>query len=441
MPMRIRFSCFILIFFSIAALHVCPLSLRAQHQAAMADTVAQGARRWYPRYVTFLPPSQIDSVLHYSRTDLVPVVYPVNKYTLHPTAQTDSIARLVKRIRGDYRVRLAYVWVGGSASPEGPVDWNRRLGDYRSRALAGYLQEHALLPDSLLRVENLAEDWESVAHALRDEEAFPYRDDILRILATEPDYAARKRQIQALDGGRIWTQLVRRVFPPLRNSRMVIVCYDQPPVPPIVHYRAPGVSTLPGKLSYARPVALKGPSAGCAVLLKSNVLAIAAAAVANVGFEVELWPRWSLDVPVYYSPYDLFKETRKVRLLATQPEVRYWFSRVADRHFVGLHTHVAGFNIALGDKGRYQDPGHALWGMGLSYGYALPFGKGGRWGAEFTLGVGFADYKYDKYENTGIRAGQKMYASGDKLYWGVTRAAISLSYKWNIKRKQRRIAL
>lgn len=439
MPMRIRFSFLILVFFA-ASLHVRPLPLQAQEDVA-GDTATSGPRRWYPRYVTFLPPSQVDSVLHYSCTDLVPVVYEVNKYTLHPTAQTDSIARLVKRIRDDYRVRLAYVWVGGSASPEGPVEWNRRLGDYRSRALAGYLQEHALLPDSLLRVENLAEDWESVACALRDEEAFPHREDILRILATEPDYAARKQQIQALDGGRTWTRLVRRVFPPFRNSRMVIVCYDQPPVPPIVRYRAPGVSTLPGKLSYAGPVAQEGPSAGRAVLLKSNVLAIAAAAVANVGFEVELWPRWSLDVPVYYSPYDLFKETRKVRLLATQPEVRYWFSRVADRHFVGLHTHVAGFNIALGGKGRYQDPGHALWGMGVSYGYALPFGKGGRWGAEFTLGVGFADYKYDKYENTGIRAGQKVYASGDKLYWGVTRAAISLSYKWNIKRKQRRTAL
>ena len=435
--MRIHISFFIFIFFSVAALH----ALQAQVHVAADTATLSGPRRWYPRYVTFLPPSHIDSLLRYSRTDLVPVVYEANKYTLRPNAQTDSIVRLVERISHDYRVRLAYVWIGGSASPEGPVRWNRRLGAYRAHALADYLLGHTSLPDSLLRVENLAEDWESVAYALQGDEDISHRDDILHILASEPNSFDRKRQIYALDGGNTWRELVRQVFPPFRNSRMVIVCYDQPAMPLAVKHLPPGTSVLPDRLSYAVPPASEGAGAGRVVLLKSNVLAIAAAAVANLGFEVELWPRWSLDVPVYYSPYDLFKETRKVRVLATQPEVRYWFDRVGDRHFVGLHTHVAGFNIALGDEGRYQDPGHALWGMGLSYGYALPFGKDGRWGAEFTLGVGFADYKYDKYANTGIREGQKLYASGSKLYWGVTRAAISLSYKWQIKRKQRRTTL
>ena len=53
-------------------------------------------------------------------------------------------------------------------------------------------------------------------------------------------------------------------------------------------------------------------------------------------------------------------------------------------------THVAGFNVAINDKARYQDPNHALWGMGLSYGYAFSWGKDNRWGIEFNIGVGFA---------------------------------------------------
>lgn len=393
----------------------------------------------YRRYVTFLPPSQIDSVLHYARTDLVPVIYKVNKYTLYPNAQTDSIVRLINNVRSDYRMRLAYVWIGGSASPEGPVRWNRRLGDYRSRALADYLLANTSLTDDLLRVENLGEDWESVVHALRSEDSFPHRDEILHIIGTEPDWAKRKQQIRALDGGVTWTRLVRQVFPPFRNSRMVIVCYAQPPLPDIVTYTAP----LPAKpADYLPPLPLRQAPrpASRVILLKSNLLAVATAGVANLGIEIELWPRWSLDIPVYYSPYDLFKETRKVRVLATQPELRYWFAGVSRRHFVGLHGHVAGFNIALNDHGRYQDPNRALWGMGLSYGYALPFGKDGRWGAEFTVGFGFADYQYDKYENIGIRPGQKLYSSGTKMYWGVTRAAVSLSYKWTLKKKGRRMA-
>ena len=221
---------------------------------------------------------------------------------------------------------------------------------------------------------------------------------------------------------------------------MVIVCYEQPELPSIVTYDAPPVTDLRQEV-YERltpiPFTSEQPARRRVILLKSNLLAVTTALVANLGFEVELARHWSLDVPVYYSPYDLFKETRKVRVLATQPEVRYWLREVSQRHFIGLHTHVAGFNIALNDHGRYQDPNHALWGMGLSYGYALPFGKNKRWGAEFTVGFGFADYKYDEYENIGIRPGQLVRSSGSKCYWGVTRAAVTLSYKWFVGKKRR----
>ena len=388
-------------------------------------------------YVTFLPPGKADSVLHYARTDLVPVIYKVNKYTLYPNAQTDSIARIVERVRTDYRIWLSHVWIGGSASPEGPVHWNKKLGDYRSRALADYLLANTQLPASQLRVENLAEDWESVAYALQDDSTFPHRDTILNIITTEPDWNRRKQQIRALDGSRTWTRLVRTVFPPFRNSRMVIVCYTPPAMPTPARFEAPRATEYTDPLPIL-PLPQQPEPADRVILLKTNALAIAAAAVANIGVEIELFPHWSLDLPFYYSPYDLFKETRKVRLLATQPEVRYWFTDVSSRHFVGLHTHVAGFNIALNNHTRFQDPNHALWGMGLSYGYALPLGKNDRWGAEFTIGLGFADYKYDKYRNNGIETGERVYSSGSKCYWGVTRAAVSISYKWNIAKKQRR---
>lgn len=116
-----------------------------------------------------------------------------------------------------------------------------------------------------------------------------------------------------------------------------------------------------------------------------------------------------------------------------QPEIRWWPEEALRGHFIGLHTHVAGFNIALDDYARYQDPNHALWGLGLSYGYALPLGRAQRWGLEFTLGAGFAKYRYDAYRNR--ENGQK-FASGSDCYWGITRAGITLSYKWDLSRKK-----
>ena len=385
----------------------------------------------YSRYVTFLPVDKLDSVLTYARTDLVPVIYKVNKYELQPNQQTDSIVRLVNQVYRDSLVRLAYVWIGGSASPEGPLSWNKKLGYYRSKALADYLLKHTRLDADQLRVENLVEDWDSVVEILSNLSDFPYRDEIMAIIVGEPDSEKRKSKIRLLDGGRTWRKLIHTVFPSLRNSRMVIVCHAGDTALPVSRPLSDLASEIvvPRKLPVPLFVPPQPDTRFWAV--KTNTLFLAAL-VANAGIEVELWPRWSLDIPVWYSPYNI-TSTRKIRLLAVQPEVRHWFRKAGTGHFVGLHTHVVGFNVAVNDHGRYQDPNHALWGMGLSYGYAMDLGVKKRWGLEFNLGAGFAEYDYVAFSNwiNGPKVGE-----GSNWYWGITRAGISISYKWYKNRKK-----
>ena len=256
----------------------------------------------------------------------------------------------------------------------------------------------------------------------------------MKILRTEPDNERRKRKIMALDKGYTWHRIIRDVFPPFRNARMAIVCYEQPRDLPAEPQLLPLCDGIPAPRP-VQPVAVN-PVPGAEprkwhLAVKTNLLFLAAA-TANAGVEVELWPHGTLDIPVWYSPYDI-TPTRKLRLLATQPELRWWPGQVMQGHFIGLHTHVVGFNVAVNDKGRYQDPNHALWGMGLSYGYALSWGKQKQWGVEFNIGVGFAEYDYDVYQN---RKDGQLFRSGSDFYWGVTRAGISLSYKWAFPRKK-----
>lgn len=397
-----------------------------QHKNVLPSEVC----RWYSQYVTFLPYDRLDSVLVYAQTDLVPVIYKVNKYDLHVTAQLDSLVSLINHIKHDDRVGLAYVWVGGSASPEGPVRWNKKLGDYRSRQLADYLLEHTDLTSSKFRVENLKEDWYSLSRTLEKSD-YKYKDTLLNIISHEPDLNRRKERIRALDGGRTWRWLIRELFPSYRNARVVIVCYAE-------QIRLPAIRPCPPVLNFAslpkdiKPIAVHQIPSKRFFALKTNGL-FALALVANLGFEVELWEKWSLDVPVYYSPYDI-TPTRKLRLLAIQPEVRRWMRKAGEGHYVGVHTHVAGFNVAINDNGRYQDPNHALWGLGIGYGYAMNLGQKKRWGLEFNLGVGFAEYDYDVYRNW--QNGPK-YHSGSDWYWGLTRAGVTVSYKWYKSRKNR----
>lgn len=392
-------------------------------------------RDTYPDYVVFSSPNGKDSLGYSPHGLIVPVVFRVNRYDLQPNSLLDTVVQELCRLRSDSAVRVARVWIGGSASPEGPLDWNRRLGEYRSQALARYLSQQTGFPQEQMTVVNLGEDWYSFEQTMKHGMQIPHREEVVAILLREPDAERRKQQIVALDGGRTWHRIIRDLFPPFRNARLAVVCYEQPRE----------ILSVPVRLSLyrsaqpaSRPVLSSsfGSRRGGAMrpwhlAVKSNLLVLAAT-VANVGVEVELWPHGSLDIPVFYSPYDI-TPTRKLRVLATQPELRWWPGLVMQGHFVGLHTHVAGFNIAVNDKGRYQDPNHALWGMGVSYGYALSWGASKQWGVEFTLGVGFAEYDYDVYRN---RPGGPLFESGSDWYWGITRAGISLSYKWAFSREK-----
>lgn len=411
---------------------LCALAIGLLHAQEARETAFP--RATYPEYVVFLPQSEIDSVYYSHNTSIIPVVFRVNKYNLVPNRQLDSIVQVLHRIQVDPAVRIACVWIGGSASPEGPKAWNYRLGEYRSQALARYLAEEAGFPRDQMEVVNLWEDWYSFEVALENGAQIPHKEEVMKILRTEPDNERRKRKIMALDKGYTWHRIIRDVFPPFRNARMAIVCYEQPrdlPAEPQLLPLCDGIpAPRPVQPAAVNPVSVAEPRKWH-LAVKTNLLFLAAA-TANAGVEVELWPHGTLDIPVWYSPYDI-TPTRKLRLLATQPELRWWPGQVMQGHFIGLHTHVVGFNVAVNDKGRYQDPNHALWGMGLSYGYALSWGKQKQWGVEFNIGVGFAEYDYDVYQN---RKDGQLFRSGSDFYWGVTRAGISLSYKWAFPRKK-----
>lgn len=407
------------------------------------------AYMWYPECVTFLSQDQLDSVLEYSCTDIVPVKFDLYKTTIKANAQLDSIVSLIKRVEGDERVKLAYVWVGGSASPDGPLSLNTRLADKRGKALYNYLTSHLSLSTDKIRYENLGEDWYSITEAI-ELSSSPYKDSMLEIIKSEKNLDKREIKLKRLAGGKAWTWLKQNVLPQYRNARMVIVCTKEDikiekaekaePVAPIEPDTSMSIVPEIEEISIDTvidfdPVAITSePVAHLFVAAKTNLLFLAGT-VANLGVEIGFAPQWSIDLPVYYSPYNISSD-RKLRVLATQPEIRYWLSRGGEGHFFGFHGHIAGFNVALNDNGRYQDAERPLWGLGLGYGYALNFGKDKHWGLEFNVGVGFANYKYDKFYN--LPNGQKC-GEGEDWYYGLTRAGVTLTYKWWIPKKSKSV--
>lgn len=168
------------------------------------------------------------------------------------------------------------------------------------------------------------------------------------------------------------------------------------------------------------------------VAIKTNILYDATATV-NLGVEVGLAPKWTLDLSGNLNAWNVNRDERWKHWLV-QPEARYWFCDRFSRHFVGFHLLGGQYNIGglknslnfLGtDFSQLTDKRFQGWGVGagVAYGYAMILGK--HWNLEFELGVGYIYSGYDIFECAGCgrRVGQD-----NHHYLGVTKAAINLVY-------------
>lgn len=361
-------------------------------------------------------------------------------------ARIKDILSTLRIISKDSSLRITEIFFCGTASPEGSYELNRRLARERLSSLERLVRKEIDIPDSIVKRDDSYIPWDYLKSQVRQSN-LERRDSILAIIGEQPELVRynnsdrlvdhRIVKLQQLDNRRVWNQLQSMFFSHMRNAYVVLVtCRSKRVIPPGPELELGRLNPLETELSMPRieNINLYTPVPQTRFFaLKTNLL-FDVALCANLGFELELWPKWSLDIPVWYSPYDI-TATRKVRLLAIQPEIRRWLKKAGEGHFFGLHTHVVGFNIAINDHGRYQDPNHALWGLGLSYGFAMHLDKAKHWGLEFNIGAGFAEYDYDVYEN---RKDGALLRSGSALYWGITRAGITLSYKWYRERKNRR---
>ena len=161
--------------------------------------------------------------------------------------------------------------------------------------------------------------------------------------------------------------------------------------------------------------------------VKSNLL-YDATTTFNLGFEVGLAEKWSLDVSGNYNPWSFGDECTGTRTKhwMVQPELRFWTCEKFNGHFFGLHAHYADYNVGgfkfLSDnmeKNRYQGD---LYGAGLSYGYQWLLSN--RWSMEAVIGAGWAHMEHDKYPC----ACCGNFESKDRDYFGVTKVALSIIY-------------
>ncbi len=137
--------------------------------------------------------------------------------------------------------------------------------------------------------------------------------------------------------------------------------------------------------------------------LKTNLVYGAAWMTPNLSAEVALSPRSTVALSYSNNPWSWKRRSKydNTKLLhgVVLPEYRYWFGERFKGHFVGAHALYAEYNVSGRDvptlfEKEYRYQGTAV-GGGLSYGYSLPLSP--HWSVEFTVGVGVARMKYDRF--------------------------------------------
>lgn len=113
--------------------------------------------------------------------------------------------------------------------------------------------------------------------------------------------------------------------------------------------------------------------------VRANVLA-ATTATLNVGAEVAVADKWSVEVSAYWNP--LHTSNLSARFRALQAGSRYWLYESFVGHFIGQHITYVSYDVG---NATYRYKGHA-YGIGISYGYAWMLST--RWNITAEAGIG-----------------------------------------------------
>ncbi|MBO5419885.1 MAG: DUF3575 domain-containing protein [Bacteroidales bacterium] len=332
---------------------------------------------------------------------------------------------------------LQEVDILATASPEGTVAINTRLSGARAKSMSDYLRDHIDLPDSLVVVRTVPEDYDGLLKFVEEDKNVPDRDATLKILrnanGSDPEY-----RIKALNGGKTWYYLYENYFSLLRFS-IIYVMVETNPFEKVFDQDEEVVSEEAFKYT---PLETSGPVLDpmpfvnqytMDMTLKTNLIGWGMLG-ANLAIEIDIIPHLAFAMPIHYSGgLDYFKPTIKFRGLSFQPGLRYypWLTKGKNEgFFVGAHFGMGWYNFALDGDYRIQDH-HGCrpsYGGGLDLGYAFQFKNAPRWGMEFQIGGGVYDSKYDMFYNE--ENGPYHRTAIRKTWFGVDNVSISFTYKF-----------
>lgn len=128
------------------------------------------------------------------------VAYAINYDKVSPhfaenSQELGKINSMIDLLLADSTATLQRVVIRGYGSPDGRYAFNERLARQRTENLKAYVAKHAKLPESLIKVEYVAEDWAGLTDIVEkvSQKDMPHRDEVLKVIMSrqQPDEKER----------------------------------------------------------------------------------------------------------------------------------------------------------------------------------------------------------------------------------------------------------
>ena len=140
-----------------------------------------------------------------------------------------KILAAIDKIQTDPRYRIEKIQVSGYASPEGSVSFNKWLGENRAKALIDYIisqrPEYELTMDDF-EIVNGEENWSGLRKVLVDSD-MDSKDEVIAIIDdSRLTNDQKKLRIKAMNAGKVWNDMLKKIYPHLRSARYLSIYYD-----------------------------------------------------------------------------------------------------------------------------------------------------------------------------------------------------------------------
>ena len=351
------------------------------------------------------------------------------------------VDHLRKDIKGaDAQETAVTIYTG--ASPEGPAELNRRLGEQRGIALRKVLVSHLQDKPVHISVVNEGARWKGLYDMVEASDE-PWKADVLRILEQTPreegsfEMESREKELRKLKKGKVWEALSTNYLPALRGSGMAVVTEKPVPVYLTVH----DTIVLRDTILYLPKLCPKPYVDHRNLLaLKTNFLFWGALAP-NIQLEIPLGHkgRWSIETEFFCSWWTWGKNTRAQQIMNLGVEGRYWLGNRERHHnldgwHIGLAAAIGYYDLELkrseGWQGEYLN-------VYFNGGYQHRFGRHKQWLVDGGLGLGYIPTQHRHYLGSSVYPVGYEESQDNHLMWqgtswrhilGATHANISIGY-------------